>query len=334
MAITLAQLAQAEVEPLRKAIILNIIREAKIMEIVPFENISSLRTIAVRVAKLPTGNAWRKLNEGYTNDEQGQLEQVEESLFGFGGEILYDRVISKLTNFIKDPITIQTELKIKSLAYDWKNIFINGDHASDEDSFEGLKKRVANLPSRQTVLFDGTGSAAPLDATADAAHARKFFNKLDVAWKRCNDGQVNAILANEETQLGLTRAVRLMQSAGNFLDTTRDSLEREILTWRGAPVIDMGTLKDMSTEIILNTEVADDAGADSTSMYFVSFNTEQGITGIQLESLNVYDPLSGGEMEGTPQKMRRIDWWNGLAMFGSYGVVRARNLAAAAGWTE
>jgi hypothetical protein len=331
MAITLAQLAKLETNPLRKGVIMNIIRDAQLMDEFPFENVGSLKTVAVRNTKLPSVG-WRRLNEGFTTSETGDAEQVWESLFGFGGDITYDRILPKLQNMIEDPVIYQTKLKVKALAYDWKDKFINGDHASDEDAIEGLKKRVSVMPSRQTVYFAGA-AAAPLDPTASAALARSFFDKLDEAFQYCNVGQVNAIFCNEAVKLGLGRAARYLQTAGNFLDVTKDSLDRSIVTFRGVPLYVMGVKADQTTEIITNTEVAGDSGADSTSVYFASYNMEQGITGIQLSDIEVYDPLGGGEMESTPAKMMRIDWWNGLAGFGSYGIVRARNLAAPSSWT-
>lgn len=331
--ITLVQMANLETEPLKKAVIMNIIRDAPVMQFIPWTNISSLRAIGVRWSKLPTGGAWRSLNEGYTSYEEGTVEQVEESLYGFGGEITYDRVLTKLTNFIENPITVQTKMKIKALAYDWKNKFINGDHATDAKSIEGLKKRVSNLPSRQTVRFAGTGASAPLDPTASAANARAFFDKFEEAWTRCAGGMVDMICCNEGMKLGVGRVVRYLQTAGNFLDVTKDALEREFYTWKGKPIVDMGYTSDQATEVITNTETADDAGADSTSLYFVSFDEEQGIQGAQLEEMQVYDPLAGGESSSAPQLLRRIDWWNGLVMIGSFGLVRAMNIEAPSDWT-
>ncbi len=330
--ITLAQVAALETEPLRKGIILNIIRDAPVMETVPFENISSLRAIGLRWSKLPTGGAWRKLNAGYTASQEGTVEQVEDSLYGFGGEITYDKVLTKITNFVEDPITVQTKMKIKSLAYDWKDKFINGDHAVDPDAIEGLKKRVAASPTRQTVYM-AASNAAPLDPTGSTANARKFFDQWEAGWHYCNGGQVSEIFCNEGTLLGFARVHRYLQINGNMLDVTKDTLGREFLTWKGKRLVDMGYKADQSTEIITDTEVAGDGGADSTSVYFVSYDKDQGITGIQLEPLQVYDPLAGGESSSAPMLLRRIDWWNGLLQVGSYGIVRLRNLAAASSWT-
>lgn len=331
--ITLAQLAALETEPLRKGIIVNIIRDAQIFEKIPFENVSSLRVIGTRWSKLPTGGSWRRMNAGFTPSQEGTVEQVSESLFGFGGEITYDRVIEKLTNMIEDPITLQTKMKIKVLAYQWKDQFINGDHAVEPDGFEGLKKRVANLPTRQKVCATTVATAAPLDPTASTALARRYLDVLDEARQYCNGKQVDAIFANEGQVLGIGRVMRFLQLNGNMLDVGKDTVGREFLTLLGKPVFDMGYKYDQATEIITNTEVAGDAGADSTSMYFASFDKDEGIYGIQLSPMEVYDPLNGGESSSSPALLRRIDWWNGLAMFGSYGLVRLWNIAAPSTWS-
>lgn len=330
--ITLGQVAALETEPLKKGVILNIIRDAPIMEKLPFVNVSALRSVAIRWDKLPTGGAFRKLNEGYTAAQEGTVAQVEESLFGFGGEITYDRVLTKIKNVIGDPIDLQTKMKVKALAYSWKDAFINGDHLVDEDSFEGLKKRVSNMPSRQTVYAAGNTSAG-LDPTASAANARAFVDKFEEAWHYCLGGQVNAVYCNEGVLLGIPRVFRYLQLTGNMFDTTKDMLDREFITYKGVPIYDVGYKTDQSTEIITNTEVGGDSSANTTSVYFASFDSEEGLNGIQIEPLSVYDPLAGGESSSAPMLIRRIDWWNGLANFGSYGIVRLRNLKAASSWT-
>lgn len=330
--ITLAQLAQVEKDPMAKFMELKILRDSKVMSFLPFENINTLRVGASWWETLPTGGTWRSLNEGYSSYEDGQLGEGQEALFGFGGDITFDRLLEKLGNTIKDPIQLQIEGRLKSMTIDWNNTFINGDPATNVKQFTGLKKRVANLPTRQTVYFAGSTSA-PLDPTNSAANARAFFDKLDEMWTYCNAGMIDLIVCNEAVKLGFGRVHRYMQSAGAYLDTTKDVIGREFLTWKGKPLIDMGLLKDASTEIITNTEVAGDAGADSTSVYFVSLNTDDGLYGIQIEPLKVYDPLAGGEMESKPSKLRRVDWWNGLANFGRYCIVRGRNLAAPSSWT-
>lgn len=331
--ITLGQLAQVETEPVKKGILMNLIREFSVMEVLPFQSVSSLRNVAIRWGKLPTGGTWRKLNEGYTAAQEGTVEPVEESLFGFGGEITYDRVIGKITNTIVDPIVLQTEMKLKAISIGLKNAFINGDHLTDEDSIEGLKKRVSNLPARQTVYFASSTSAG-LDVTASAANARTFVNKLDEMWEYCLGGKVDAIFCNEKFKIGIKKAFNYLQSAGNYFDVTKDMLGRKYLTYNGATLYDMGYDTDQSTEIITNTETGGTGSSNTTSIYMASFDQTEGLNGMQLEPLQAYDPLNGAESASTPSKMLRIDWWMGLVLFGSHGLVRGRNLLAPSSWTE
>ena len=332
--ITLAQLAQLETDPMAKYLQMRILRDAQVMEKLPFDNVSSLSVRAMVPTVLPTAGSWRSLNEGYSSAEDGQFGERWETLYGFGGDITFDRVLDSLTNTIKDPVQAQIELKLKSAAMTWNDTLINGDHATDPKSFEGLKKRVAAMPSSQTIYFTANTTDAPLDPCASAANARRFLNTIDDSWMYCNGGKPSVILCNRDFIRGFRRAMLFNQVSGNFLDVTKDSFDRQFISYNGATMIDMGLKKDQSTEIISNTETAGDAGADSMSVYLVAFNTEEGVHGIQLNPLKVYDPLNGGEMESKPAKMRRFDWWNGIASFGQYGIVRLRNLSNLAGFTQ
>lgn len=331
MAYTLAQLAKVEQNRLKKGVMMNILRDAKVMEVLPFEMVDSLTSQALRVRTLGTGGASRKIGGSYTEYTDADVEAVWESVYGFGGEIKFDKVFDLIKNTIVDPKVFQTQMKLKQMALQWNNYFINGDHASDPDMIQGLKVRVAGMPSRQSVVI---GDSDSLDVTASIANARLFIDKWEEAWHRCNGGNVDAMFMNEATYLGFPKALRYVQANGGlFLDITKDSFDREIVTYKGKPMIDMGLKGDQSTEIITNTETALDSGADGTSVYFASFNTEEGITGIQLNNLEAYDPTGGQELETAPATMLRIDWWNGLASFGSHGIVRLSNLKAASSWT-
>ena len=48
MAYTLAQLTKLEADPLKKYVLTNLLREIKVMDVLPFETINSLRTAALR----------------------------------------------------------------------------------------------------------------------------------------------------------------------------------------------------------------------------------------------------------------------------------------------
>ncbi len=329
MAYTLAQLAKLETQAFKKGIMMNMLRDSKIMEVVPWTPVQSLQSLAVRIRTLPTGGAFRKIGGTYTEATDGDIEQVWESVYIFGGELKFDRIFDKVQNVIVDPKVQQTQMKLKSMTLDFNNYFINGDQATDPDGFEGLKKRVSGMPSRQLLVgCTTTTSATPVSSTAAA---RLFLDSWEKAWYRAGGTDVKGIFLNEGMYLGFPAVLRyLAYSGGNVLDVTKDSYEREIITYKGAPLIDVGLKKDQSTEIITNTEAdSGGQGTECTSVYFASFNEEQGVTGIQLGGMEVYDIA---ETVDGPFTMKRIEWPVGLASFGSYGISRLYQILDPANW--
>jgi hypothetical protein len=329
MAYMLNQLAEVETDRVRKGIIRNIIRDAKVMEALPFENVDSLTNMGLRWRTLPDV-AFRKLNTAYTEDTGGHVEPVWESVYPFGGEIRFDRLYKKVKNHIVAPEVLQTEMKVKAMAYKFSDYFINGDHAVDGDGFEGLKKRVAGMPARQTVWFAASNAAA-LDPIGSIGNARTFIDKWEEMFMRCNGGDVGMIICNEAMILGFGRVLRYAQTtAPGVLDVTKDSFDRPLYTYRGVPMFDIGLKKDQTTEIILDTETAGDAGADATSIYMVSLGTgDQQLTGIQLGPL---EKIPLGQEQGGVTEGLFLEWVVGLANFGSYGIVRGRNVEGASQW--
>lgn len=329
MAITLAQVAKLERNPLKKMVMLNLLRHSKFLDSMPFENVSSLSNVAVRVTNLPDVS-WRSINEDYTPDT-GDVEQVYEGIYIFGGTFEADRVWKKVKeNMIKDPEQLQVELFTEAMAFEMKHQFINGDHATNSKSIQGLKVRIDNGPSRQKVRASSTTDV--LDPTASTANARRFLRQWNYAFDRAGGGVTgpNVILMNEDMRTGFGAIlVYLSASSAGLLDVTKDQFDREVYTYKGVPMIDIGLKADQSTEIIPNNETAEDAGADATSVYFVPWSMEQGITGIQLGPLEVEEGLA----TKSTSKTTLIEWGVGLAGFGSYGPTRLHNIETPASWT-
>lgn len=323
---SLAEFAKLDKDDLRAGVIMTLLRYSPIMDKIPWENTGSLRSEATRWNTLPD-TGFRKIGGTYTASE-GSYDQIWESVYPFGGKISWDRIFELTKNTIKDPVADQVEMKLRSLALTFNNYFINGDHAVDEDGFEGLKKRVAAMPTRQTVYAAGAASAA-LDPTASTANGRAFIDAWEKAVQYCNAGQVNAIFMNENMILGFTRVLRYLNIAGGqILDYTKDNFSRRVLSWNGIPFVDVGYKYDLTTEIITDTEVAGDSGTDATSVYFVSYDSIEGMTGIQLKNMDIID-----SDDDQLQKSKIIDWICGLATWGKYGLVRMANCEGASNWT-
>jgi hypothetical protein len=323
--LTLNDYFKQSTDPMQKGLLADMLRFSDLMKIVPIDSVSALRVSATRWQTLPTVG-FRKYGGGYT-ESTGTTEPFTETLALLGGDIKFDR-LANIGSFIEDPIVTQMNMKAKAMALSFNWHLINGDHAVDPDSFEGLKKRVAGMPARQTIYLDsnGNGTGVTLKVLASEANEQLFLDGLAKIKNRV-DG-ASALLGNEQSYESLGQVLRRMKIStqiADYLGKTWDS-------YGNVPLVDVGLMGDKSTEIITNTETIGGV-ADSSSIYAVRFDTDDGVRVIDLAGAGgpkVYDPLNGGEMESGPQKLRRIDWPVGLFQKSQYTIARLTGFKMAA----
>lgn len=349
MPVTLNEVMKVSQAPLGKAVILDLLRQSRILQMIPVDNVNALKVTDVRWNTLPAVST-RKLNAAYT-ESTGLVEQVEDTLFIYGGDISVDRVLLKVNTLGgMNPLTIQAKMKVAALAARFNNDFINNDHTIDMDGFEGIKKRVSNQPARATIdLSPGAGDS--LKVLASVANEQAFIDGLHAALHRLGADAGNslkdmniAFFMNEGTFLGFGQAMR----RNGLITTQTDAYDRIFTTFGPAKLIDIGMLGDQVTEVITATEDPGDAGNDATSIYAVRFGgithkdasgrttvtDDDGVRLIQLEgtSPDPYDPLDGAEAGAgsAPLVTRRIDWVIGLRQVGRYSIVRIKGFKMAA----
>jgi hypothetical protein len=318
MAVTLNDLAKQAATPLGKAIIEDLLRQSKILQLAPIESVNGLRINHARWSVLPS-IATRAVNGAYT-ESTGTTEQVQETLHIYGGEIKVDRVLELDKTAVESPMTTQAKMKTASLAYKFNYDVIAGDHAVDPNQMEGLAKRVTNLPARMTINLESAGDT--LKVLASAANENTF---LDGVHELIHKTQANCLLMNEATYLGFGQVLRRL----SLNNTQKDNYDRIWEMFGGAKLVDVGLQSDQSSEIISSSEVAGDAGTDSTSIYGVRFDGEDGLRVIQLAGTSP-EPVDFGELQTQPQKMKRIDWAIGLQVIGKFAVGRLKGFKMAA----
>lgn len=291
------------------ALVTDLLRKSDLLNVLPFAGVDNLKVKGARYQALPSTGK-RKLNAGYT-PVYGTKEEIEETLFIYGGEVKIDRIYTKIAALFKSELEVQTEMLAESVARAFNYDFINGDHAVDADGLEGLKKRIGNMPARYKIDLESGGTT--LSVLASAANTASFLDAMHKAVKYIG-GKADAIFCNESGYLGIGAALRrsgLLQTTTDAYGRTWDTLDMGSSKPR---LIDVGIKADLSTEIITNTEAT---ATDGTSLYVVRMGDEDGLNGLNLNgtSWDVYDPLGGGESESTPAYLRRIDWAVGLKNF-------------------
>lgn len=322
MAVTLVEYFKLVNDPLKKGLIGDLLRYTPLLNVIPFVDVEGLQATGTRWQTIPSV-AFRKIGGSYT-ESTGSTEEIVETLSVLGGDVYVDRQLTNTGGMIQDPLALQMQMKAKAVGFKFTDYFINGDQAVDPDGFEGLKKRISNMPSRQSISLATAGDS--LKVLASTANEHTFVDAIHQANKYV-DGATH-IFCNEDTWLGLGKVARRLNLYGQISDPLGK-------TWdaiTNIPFMDIGLKSDKSTEIITNTEDPGDGGNDSTSIYVVRLDPNDGLHGLQVagKGMEVYDPLKGGEDPTAPRYIRRIDWPVGLFNLSQYCAVRISGFKMAA----
>lgn len=315
-AMSMLEWANLSNSPLVKAVTYSLRNAGSIMTDVPFVNSQSLIQNGVRfTGGLPTID-WVKVNaEGTVVKSNAQPYQ--EQAYILRNYVDVDKVLVMDKNQIVDPRGFQAEAVVRSVAYDFNNIFINGIHTSDADAPVGLKARL-DSPTVYGALaankIDASGATASLKpASLTAGTFAKFCEKMDeLLWAlNAPDGDGVVLYANDTVLRRLTTGAKIAGGAGGFGQAT-DQYGKTMTTYKGAVLKDVGVTSDQSTRIILNTEANTGAAGSSvfTSMYGVRYGLNS-FFGWQFGPLNVQD--LGLQDNGVIYRTL-IDWTGGFMM--------------------
>lgn len=312
---------------MEKAVVRGILEYVKFADLLPITTMGALSVKVLRWKRLPT-TQFRALNESFPASA-GSSEQLEESVFIAGGNIDLDRQFDGDKNSIVDPRQNQFQMFMASLTYNLNDKLINGDPASDPKTFTGIKVRVGNLPSRQTVSGDTASSGLVVQTSSATRHT--FLDKLNETMHMVAGGadEVDVLLCNTNSYLGLESVLR----REGLLNQSADAFERKIYTYRGARLIDMGfTVSgafdgETADYILPNTEAYTGGGtSDGTSIFAVRFgrNGGQFFHAWDKHRLQVKD---FGLLEDGVTMRQNVEWPLGLALFNPFSIARLRDLS-------
>lgn len=312
MALTLVEVAKTETNLLRKGVISTLLLESDFLQLVPFETISALSTTVTRFAALPSVG-FRYPNEAY-NESTGTFDQLQESVYPLGGDIDVDVMYIMNKQATVPPRAIQTEMKLKAMAYTFNDVWINGDQAVDPRGIDGVKKRIGVLKAAQTISAATNG----LDVIASTANMHSFIDAWDKLGYAIDGHKPDAYIVNKSTLLRLRSAFRRI----GLLTMTEDQFGRNVDHYAGVPIYDAGVKSDQATQIITDAETQGTA-TDATSMYAVKFGVEVYTGGIQEYELRVAD---FGELESKAAYRTRVDWPFGIGTWHARCLARLQGL--------
>lgn len=328
--VTMGQWASLSNSPLVKAVTWSLVSAGSVMaRDVPFANNETLFVNGVRFeGGLPAIN-WAKINEEGTTVSMAP-SAFQEQVFIIRNQVDIDEYLVRDRNAIRDVRATQVDGLLRAVAYDFNEKFItNRADTGDPDAIVGIRSRIANgslYGVRSENLINGSGvdlSAAGMTA----ATANTFLELLDQLLFSVDapDGDPNVVIyCNEVFKRRLNRAVRTMGTSGGF-DTARDMFDRQVDTYKGCAIRDIGRKRDQSTLIITNTELATglaDTGGTFTSIYAVNYS-DGHFSGWQFDPLGAQDL---GKLNTGMQYRTFVSWAGGLINYSTRSLARLYNI--------
>lgn len=302
MAVTLAQAAALEADPVRRGALETASQVSQVWDRLPFENIEG-NAYAYDKDKVLPGTAFRTVNEAYV-ESTGVINQDIERLVILGGDADVDQFIEKTMQSSRGVLMAdQVKMKLESAQSTYVDTMFNGDVAVDPKGFDGLKKRL-------------TGSQV-IDSVA-AANTEGFLDELDTLFGSVAGGP-DVVYAPSSI---IARLKSLGRKVGGADYVNSEITGKREFTWNGVSFIDPG--KHWSGRQILGYDAAD--GGDVYAVSLASGLSDEGVLGITNGGLNAYFL---GELQEKPAIRTRIDFYTGLAVQGGQAAARLRAVKTA-----
>lgn len=302
MAVTLAQAAALEADPVRRGALEEAHNVSLVWDRLPFENIQG-NAYAYDKDKVLPGTAFRTVNEAYV-ESTGVINQDTERLTILGGDADVDKFIESTMQSSRGVLMAdQVRMKLESAQATFVDAMFNGDVAVDPKGFDGLRKR---LTGAQVI-----DSAAP-------ANTEAFLDELDELFGSVSGGP-DAVYAPAQI---IAKLKSLGRKVGGAEYINSEITGKREFTWNGVAFLDPGD--HWSGRKILGYDATE--GGDVYAVKFASGIGVAGVLGLTNGGLQAYDL---GELQEKPAYRTRIDFYTGLAVQGGNAAARLRAVKTA-----
>lgn len=301
--LTITEWAKLNPTPLASGVVQIFAENNPVLALMPFVNVAGNSYRYNREETLP-GIAFRDFNQGY-EESTGVVNPHTEKLTILGGDSDFDVAQIRMGTGNNDTRAVYDAMKAKSLAYTWLKTFFNGDTATDPNSFDGLKTRIAPA---QTLVAGANGGAITLEALDELCDAiaggpSALFARASVI------RQYRAMLRG----MGGTTPEHIM--IPNF--------GQPVIAHNGVPLI--GIDENYFPTTILPKDEVQGTANDTSSIYAVKFGPDM-LHGIQTGPVDVRDL---GEIDTKPAYRTRIEWYSGVVVKHPRAVARLKGVLAA-----
>lgn len=232
-AVTLAQAKLNAPDDLDVNVIDEFRKSSFILDNITFDDVvtpqggGSLTFTYTRLATQPTAQV-RAINSEYVPQEVTKVRDSAECK-PFGGAFEIDRVLAEIGAVSE--VTLQMEQKIKAARTLFHDLAINGDPGTNANEFAGLDSMLTGTTTefRPTTVTDWSNITTQAQAQLAVRDVNAWLSKLDAK---------PAVLAGGSEIINLLKFIATV--AGYTLGNTEDAFGRQVETFNGIPMVDLG----------------------------------------------------------------------------------------------
>lgn len=269
-----------------------------------------------REGALPTNMAFRGINE-LPQEGHGVLNDLVEQTFPIAGNLDVDRALIRRHGV--DRRAREESMMIKAKAKLWSDTFINGDNASQQREYTGLKKRLRAVGGS----VDGTNYESRLMANATASGGGALsMAQLDLAISLVENP--THIIMPKALKTRLPAAARDQGTTG-FVSQDKDEMGKTITRYGELPILTGYEITPLGEFLPFNEVAFGGGSAVTSSIYIVSFR-EGGLCGLEVEPMEVTDY---GLTEDGVYYRTNVEHDNGMCLEGAYAAMRLSSITNA-----
>ena len=210
-----------------------------------------------RLVTQPTA-AFRAVNSEYAPSEV-EKQRYTTDLKVFGGSFEIDRIIAGMGG-IASEVALQASQKAKAASALFSDTIINGNSATDENTFDGLDVALTGSDTEYNV----DGAAIDLSTSAQVtANYTEFTDKLD-EFLLTLDRTPNALAMNSK----MLAKMRAVARRAVMYQTSKDDYGRQVEYYGEIALVDLGAKPGSNAPVV---GIKEDG---TTSIYAISFGMD------------------------------------------------------------
>ncbi len=316
-ALTLIEATKCGTDQLKTGVVETLIEESPMLEVLSWRPFEGTALQHFEEGTLPKVN-FRNVNEGYT-PEFGTDNSHFWGVAILGGEVKVDKF---LVNVVGNRQDIEAKQWVKlakanSMRFSWEAF--KGAGAASTKGFKGINTLIAEGFGQGIDQQSGSTGSSPT-GTGAALSLDRMDEAMDLFR---NQGMPDVAFLNRTLRRKVTSLARTTHTGISLIDIGTDVFGRQVMKYNDVPFRIIGDGMNSSgavNPILAFDEDPGDGGNDCSSIYYAKIG-EDDVTGL-LGKGGSFEAYSFGELESGPQRLGRMEWYPGIAIFNQYSIVR------------